>query len=48
MDFLPGFSEIRAADIPKELLYEDEKPGIPAILYKMGKMLPRAAARGRN
>ncbi|KAG6739763.1 hypothetical protein POTOM_057378 [Populus tomentosa] len=44
MDFLPGFSEIRAADIPKELLYEDAKPGIPAMLYKMGKMLPRAAA----
>ncbi|KAJ6958034.1 hypothetical protein NC653_039870 [Populus alba x Populus x berolinensis] len=44
MDFLPGFSEIRAADIPKELLHEDAIPGIPAMLYKMGKMLPRAAA----
>ncbi|KAJ6673500.1 ANTHOCYANIDIN 3-O-GLUCOSYLTRANSFERASE [Salix viminalis] len=44
IDFLPGFSEIRAADIPKELLYEDAIPEIPAMLYKMGQMLPRAAA----
>uniref|UniRef100_A0A6N2M259 Glycosyltransferase n=1 Tax=Salix viminalis TaxID=40686 RepID=A0A6N2M259_SALVM len=44
IDFLPGFSEIRAGDIPKELLYEDAIPEIPAMLYKMGQMLPRAAA----
>ncbi|KAJ6759315.1 ANTHOCYANIDIN 3-O-GLUCOSYLTRANSFERASE [Salix koriyanagi] len=44
IDFLPGFSEIRAGDIPEELLYEDAIPEIPAMLYKMGQMLPRAAA----
>ncbi|KAF9662655.1 hypothetical protein SADUNF_Sadunf18G0076800 [Salix dunnii] len=44
IDFLPGFSEIRAADIPKELLYEDAIPEIPTMLYKMGQMLPRASA----
>ncbi|CAK7344582.1 unnamed protein product [Dovyalis caffra] len=44
IDLLPSFSEIRAADIPRDILYEDKDSEIPAMLYKMGQMLPRAAA----
>ncbi|CAK7328442.1 unnamed protein product [Dovyalis caffra] len=48
VDILPGFSELRVADIPKEINSDGEQSEFSAMLQKMGLTLPRAAAVASN
>ncbi|KAL5549054.1 hypothetical protein UlMin_004285 [Ulmus minor] len=49
LDFLPGFSEIRKADIPKEVFLsgKSESP-FESMMHKMALMLPKAKAVSIN
>ncbi|XP_022988512.1 flavonoid 3-O-glucosyltransferase-like [Cucurbita maxima] len=44
LDFLPGFSEIRVADLPEEVITASLDSPFPKFLYKMGHHLPRATS----
>ncbi|KAG4150496.1 hypothetical protein ERO13_D04G007800v2 [Gossypium hirsutum] len=48
LHFLPHFSSIRVADLPNGLTSGDIDAPMPALLYKMGVSLSRAAAVATN
>ncbi|GAU20997.1 hypothetical protein TSUD_201460 [Trifolium subterraneum] len=47
LDFVPGFSEQKASDLPEEVLYDIDGP-FATMLHKMGLELPRATAVAMN
>ncbi|CAJ2649722.1 unnamed protein product [Trifolium pratense] len=47
-DFLPGFPELRACDLPEMIIDDDIKGPFGTMLHKMGLQLPRATAVAIN
>ena len=47
IDFLPGFSALKASQLPEGVIDDTEQP-FSAMLHKMGLMLPRATAVAIN
>lgn len=48
IDILPGFSELRGSDIPKELFHDVKESQFAAMLCKIGLALPQAAVVASN
>ncbi|KAJ4709369.1 Glycosyltransferase [Melia azedarach] len=42
LDFLPGFSSIRAKDLPEGIISGDIEGPFPEMLHKLGKAMPKA------
>ncbi|XP_031252266.1 anthocyanidin 3-O-glucosyltransferase 7-like [Pistacia vera] len=46
--FFPGFSSIRAMDLPEGTISGPLDEGVPVLLHKVGQILPKAAAVASN